>query len=151
MHTLVTDEYYYSFSLHPTGKNLLLVTIRFIKICDVNSVSLLKEMPSHNDYVNDLAWSSNSQFVAGAGDDGLVTLNDAITGSKREEFGDGEDACLSVLFTPDDKNVLASCGSGNMQSWNATGAYSSKIHIFNLTIYALEDKPCWDQVPWPKL
>ena len=88
---------------------------RGITLWDLSDVQ--RPLAGHSDYVTDLAFSSDGQFLASAGNDGVINLWKASTGESIEKLPKDEDdrsSVLSLAFSDDGKFLAAGLLNGSI-------------------------------------
>jgi WD40 repeat protein len=67
--------------------------------------------------INDLAFHPHNQWLALAGDDGLVRLVDSVTGRELNHFRGHLGPAASVAFSPDGQRLLSTSAEGQFKAW----------------------------------
>ncbi len=106
-----------------------------IRLWDILSGGVVKEIAAHIAQVSALKFSKNDQLLASGGDDKVVKIWNAGSGSLNASFitGNGKINCLA--FTNNNKKIAAGCGNNlilyDVLSLQTTGSY--KIHDDDVT------------------
>src|SRR5712692_6271271 len=77
----------------------------------------------HTDYVDAVAWSPNSQFIASGSWDGTVQVWDAHTGAIVTTYKGHSDIVSTLAWSPDGQDIASGSWDGTARVWDAfTGA-----------------------------
>jgi WD40 repeat protein len=92
--------------------------------------------------VNDLAFHPNSQWLALAGEDGLVRLLDSVTGRELNHYRGHLGPVASVAFNPDGQRLLSTSAEGLVKIWTvaANQEYRSFIARYDLMTFTPDSK-----------
>ncbi len=102
-----------SLAFHPTGRLLAAASlVRTIRVWDVRTGRLLRELAGHEDAINSIAYSPDGRRLASAADDHTVRLWDAESGAA---LGVTElDTQAKVLaFAPDGRSLFTANGNSS--------------------------------------
>ena len=84
--------------------------MRTVRIYDLESKKLLKELAAHEDAVNAVAYSANGQWLATGSDDRAIHLWDAASGAYLAS-AELDTQIKSLCFSPNDRFLFT--GNGN--------------------------------------
>ena len=103
----------------------------------------LKNLPQscHNkDTINTVAFSSDSQMIAGGSEDGSIQVWDAGTGDRIYEFEGHTDSVWEVDFSPDGRILISASLDGTIQLWDlvAPGGRLVEPTQHNTPFYAVD-------------
>jgi WD40 repeat protein len=97
-----------------------------IKILDVNSWSVLINIPVPNGGVRAVSFSPDGQSIAAARVNGEVAIFDVNTGQLKMSFGNiALDFAMNVAFSPDGRTIVTSGGS-------ATNWYEGQVKLWDV-------------------
>jgi len=89
-----------------------------IKIWDVETAKLVKELKPHGGIVSCVAWSPSGKWLASCGHDGKVKIFDTGTWNERTKIAVPKGAVLAGAFSPDSKFLFTGGDDGLGRFWN---------------------------------
>jgi WD40 repeat protein len=109
----------------PNGKYIASAEASKVNVWDVASGKLVSIYRGHYSTVNNLAWSSDSKYIASAsGDlrsprDRTVHICEALTGKHVYTYQGHSDIVNSVMWSPDDRRIVSGSHDTTAQVWEA--------------------------------
>jgi len=109
-----------------------------LEVINMITGQLLYTIEQHEDWVRNIAWSKNGQYLATASDDMMVGVWNAETGEMLHFLSGHEDWVRDVDFAPDSKTLLSVGDDGVVRAWDVeTGnqlSIGDKIENFIMTV-----------------
>ncbi|KAI7898629.1 guanine nucleotide-binding protein subunit beta-2-like 1 [Cokeromyces recurvatus] len=125
---------------------------------DINCGVPRKALVGHNNIIQDLAISSDGQFVLSASWDHTLRLWDLEAGKTVRRFVGHEKDVLSVAFSADNRQIVSSSRDRTIKLWNTLGEckhtfkqYNHKDWIPCVRFSCNPNKPIFVSCGWDKL
>jgi len=99
-----------------------LLIFRFLIVSNTSSQppgTTLFTFKGHSDYVDAVAWSPNSQFIASGSWDGIVQVWDAHTGAIVTTYKGHRDAVSALAWSPNGQYIASGSWDHTVQVWYA--------------------------------
>src|SRR5205807_5024555 len=93
-----------------------------VKLWDVGTGKLLRDLKDHSDAVYGLAFSPDGKLLASASADRTVKVWDVATGRRLYSLAESTDWVYAVDWSPDGKHVAAAGVDKSIRVWEATAA-----------------------------
>ena len=103
----------------PDGSKLALLNSEYqLDVIDVKTGNILYTIIDHGDWIRNMAWSKNGQYIATASDDMTVGVWMAETGEMVHLLSGHTDWVRDVDFSADSKTLLSVGDDGSLKAWD---------------------------------
>ncbi|HKB38866.1 MAG TPA: c-type cytochrome domain-containing protein, partial [Gemmataceae bacterium] len=108
----------YALAFRPDGKVLATAGYdRLIKLWDLETGKLLRDLKDHSDAVYGVAFSPDGKLLASGSADRTVKVWDVATGTRLYSLGEATDWVYAVAWAPDGKHVAAGGVDKSIRVW----------------------------------
>ena len=123
----------------PDQKRLGMINADYqLEVIDMTNGQVLYSITDHEDWIRNISWSKDGQYLATASDDMMVGVWNAETGDMVHFLSGHEDWVRDVDFSPDSKTLLSAGDDGVIRAWDvSTGdelTVSNKSDNFIMTV-----------------
>jgi len=101
----------------PDGKNLVTASGRMLNIWDVGRGQLLRRFQGHEELIEDVVWSPDSQYIASVSWDTTAKVWDPSNGELCGQFRGHGDVVFSACFSPDSQFLATASGDKTACIW----------------------------------
>jgi WD40 repeat protein/uncharacterized caspase-like protein len=89
-----------------------------IKIWDPKTGTELRTLSGHQNFINRLAFSRDSRFLASGGTDSLIKIWDLTTGQELRTLKGHSGPITALSFSPDSRFLVSGSDDGSSRMWN---------------------------------